>query len=193
MRLGAISLLRWSSACCLALFGASCHSGCAIFLPYVYPSANNRSDESLAKAIAYANDAKAQYLTAQNAYCGTATIIPLVAIPLAATGLGLGITGTTGAAVTALGLAAGTSVAGGVWIQNKPREMAYNLGYQAINCLLQSVEPFQAAASDDFHLAIFGSATTTPPTPSLGELRALLFAQIQQLRVAATPLDEANG
>jgi hypothetical protein len=163
-----------------------CLGGCAVFLPYVHPKAGSESDASLAKAIAYANSVKSDYLTAQNAYAGTATVLPLVAIPLAASGLGLAMVGTTGAAITALGLAAGTSVAGGVWLQNKPREMAYNLGYQAINCLLQSVEPFQAAAADDFHRAVFGDRKTTPPSLSLAELRVRLEAQIEKLRIAAS-------
>src|SRR5438132_426751 len=118
-------MVRWLSGLSIALVSALCLSGCALFLPYVHPSAGARRDASLADAIAYANDAKNEYMKAQNAYAGTATIIPYIAIPLAAASLGLAITGTTGAPVTALGLAAGTGVAGGAWIQNKPREMAY--------------------------------------------------------------------
>jgi hypothetical protein len=164
--------------------------GCAVFHPYVRPDSAKRSDESLAAAIEYATAAKDRYMAAQNAYAGTATIIPYVALPLAAAGLGLGMTGGSTVAITALGLATGTSVAAGVWVQNKPREMAYNLGYQAVNCLLQSVEPFQAAATRDFHDAVFGDGTISPRKRSLAEARANLQGEIARLRglIGADPV-----
>src|SRR5207253_573501 len=52
---------------------------------------------------------------------------------------------------------------------------------QAVNCLLQSVEPFQAAASVEFHDAVFGKAN--PRKKSLAEERANLSGQIARLRL----------
>jgi hypothetical protein len=147
--------LRLLSVVLCPLLLASCSS--ALFAPYVRPDPAKRVDTSLAHAIKYANDTKDRYLSAAQQYAATSTIIPYVAIPLAAAALGMGMTGTTGAPITALGLGAGTAVAIGGWSQNKPREMAYNLGYQSITCLLKTVEPLQPAAAGGFQQAVFGA------------------------------------
>ncbi len=102
----------------------------------------------LEEAVAYAESAKKAYRSALNEHSFLPNALPWGAIPMAAAALGLGISGTSGNPVTALGLTTATGLALGQWAQNKPREALYNIGFSAITCLLQSISPLRFIDSE---------------------------------------------
>jgi hypothetical protein len=129
----------------------------------------------LEEAIAYAESAKKAYQRALSEHTLLPNALPWVAIPMAAAALGLGISGISGDPITALGLTTAAGLALGQWVQNKPREALYNLGFNAITCLLQSIAPWRFTDSGALRAAFMGER-------SLGAQRAKLAADLEVLR-----------
>lgn len=149
--------------------------GCSLFSPYVEPELprptavvvyNTRGDKQsgikkieplhLEEAVVYAESAKTAYQNALNEHAFLPNALPWVTIPMAAAALGLGISGASGDPITALGLTTATGLALGQWVQNKPREALYNLGMNAITCLLQSIAPLPLIDSKALERAFVG-------------------------------------
>mgnify|MGYP003862266383 FL=1 len=104
----------------------------------------------LNSAIDYANLGKDAYANALgeqaefNSYLG----IGLTALGGAALGLGVAGGGTT--AITILGLTGASAYGVGSFLENKPRQRAYILGYNAINCAVEAVLPLNVCSSPSY-------------------------------------------
>ena len=94
---------------------------------------------TLSDAIAYADNAKAAYKIALGDQARLPNLLALGLIPLGAAALGLGITGGSSAAITALGLTGAAGYAGGTWLSSKPQQRAYVAGYNAVVCTVEAV------------------------------------------------------
>jgi hypothetical protein len=79
----------------------------------LYPLDSYRDDHQVHSAVAYAEYAKDQYLSAKAQSADLPATFAAFLIPLGGAALGLGMTGNSGAPVTALGLAGATSLGGG--------------------------------------------------------------------------------
>jgi hypothetical protein len=112
------------------------------------PSTATRECE-VARALGYANQANDKYLHAQAQYEGLPATFGLVAIPLAAASLALGIQGESGAPVTGLGVGTATAIGLGSFLQNKDRESVYTTGAEGIQCLIANMEPYTRVPSID--------------------------------------------
>lgn len=129
----------------------------------------------LEEAIAYAESAKKAYQRALSEHTLLPNALPWVTIPMAAAALGLSISGISGDPITALGLTTAAGLALGQWVQNKPREALYNLGFNAITCLLQSIAPWRFTDSGALRAAFMGER-------SLGAQRAKLAEDLEVLQ-----------
>jgi hypothetical protein len=103
----------------------------------------------VARALGYAQQANDKYLHAQAQYEGLPGVFGLVAIPVAAASLALGIQGEGGAPVTGLGVGTATAIGLGSFLQNKDRESVYTTGAEGIQCLISNMEPYTRVPSID--------------------------------------------
>lgn len=175
--------------------------GCALFVPYVKPS-EPRPEPSATKpvalwqAIKYADSTKAAYQSALRQYGAIPGAVAVPIIGMSAAALGLGITGTSGAAITALGLAGASSLGAATWYQNKPREGVYIAGYNAVTCLVESTKSVQlpSVVEEHLQLALFGDPKALQPLQRLGllALRAKLAAQIRVVEASRTEVSNAD-
>jgi hypothetical protein len=114
-----------------------------------YPVEAYRDDKQLRSALAYAEYAKDQYLAAKAQSADLPAPLASFLIPLGGAALGLGMTGNSGAPVTALGLAGATTLGLGSLLQNKDREKVYITGAEGVQCLLNNMAPFTHTQGQD--------------------------------------------
>ncbi len=112
------------------------------------PSKATRECE-VARALGYAQQANDKYLQAQAQYEGLPGVFGLIAIPVAAASLALGIQGESGGPVTGLGVGTATAIGLGSFLQNKDRESVYTTGAEGIQCLIANMEPYTRVPSID--------------------------------------------
>lgn len=91
--------------------------------------------------IQYAENAKAAYMSALGYQSQLASWLGIGLIPVAAAALGLGMTGQSPAAITALGLTAASGYAVGTWLYSKPNQRAWVAGYNATTCAVDAISP----------------------------------------------------
>ncbi len=103
----------------------------------------------VARALGYAQQANDEYLHAQAQYEGLPGVFGLIAIPVAAASLALGIQGESGGPVTGLGVGTATAIGLGSFLQNKDRESVYTTGAEGIQCLISNMEPYTRVPSID--------------------------------------------
>jgi hypothetical protein len=91
--------------------------------------------------IRYAENAKAAYMSAIGHQSELSSWLGLGLIPIAATALGLGMTGQDPTAVIVLGLTATSGYAAGTWLYSKPNQKAWLAGYNATTCAVDAISP----------------------------------------------------
>lgn len=148
-------------------------AGCALLDPYPTrpprPWQGPNAPPTLPDALAYSSTAKENLrgMLKENAELRSSLGVGL--IPLGAAALGLGVTGGSTVAVTVLGLTGASAYGIGTWLQNGPRERAYVLGYNAIQC------------AEDLSIPLSGDPT----------LRAAAEGALQQIDEHVTTADVA--
>jgi hypothetical protein len=110
--------------------------------PNLWGADTFRDDRQLTSAIAYAEYAKDQYMTAKRQGGTIPPFLATVLAPLSGAALALGSLGTGSTAVTALGVAGGSIVGVGSVVQSKDREKIYVTGAEGIQCMLTNMEPY---------------------------------------------------
>ena len=143
----------------------------------------------LEEAIAYAESAKKAYQRALSEHTLLPNALPWIAIPMAAATLGLSISGTSGDPITALGLMSATGLALGQWVQNKPREALYNVGFNTITCLLQSIAPLPLIDSLALERAFTGHDSLRARLGKLAENLERLKSQIANVEAQQMPAE----
>ncbi len=169
--------------------------GCALLDPHVHApnllqasaEAENPQDPyagEFAAAEREANAQRRQYLSAVSQYALLRNGTPLVAGGLGLGALLLGIT-DTGSADLRLGLASGAAATLGLssLYDNRPRQLIYIGGIEAIGCAIATVTPLRMRASElarlDADLARLRSALAALPPPS-GPATARLAAAAER-------------
>jgi hypothetical protein len=112
----------------------------------------------LNKAINYANKGKDKYAEALGEQAEFNSYLGIGLTALGAAALGLGVTGGGATAITVLGLTGASAYGVGSFLENKPRQRAYILGYNAINCAVDAVLPLNVRPStgyDNFSNALY--------------------------------------
>ncbi len=109
------------------------------------------SDAGLSEAISYAEGVKYKYRDALGDEAVFSNVLGTGLIALGAATLGLGITGAGTTAITILGLTGSTGYAIGAWLENKPRQQAYIMGYNATNCAIEAVLPLYFASQNPLY------------------------------------------
>src|SRR5690349_8080357 len=147
--------LRLAILCVVALQGLS---GCAFYQFRVWPdygllsrsvSATGSASEqqwaaanaSLSESLAVGEDLEGKYERYARTHERTIPVLATILIPITATVAGLAITGTTGAPVTALSLAGGSSFAYGTVLSSTQRERIYAQAKTATRCLINVYHP----------------------------------------------------
>lgn len=92
-------------------------------------------------AIKYAYSARAAYKNALGNQSQLASWLGIGLIPISAAALGLGITGKSPGAITALGLTGASGYAVGTWLYSKPNQRAWVVGYNATTCAVDAILP----------------------------------------------------
>ncbi len=124
-------------------------------------------------ALGYAQQANDKYLQAQAQYEGLPGVFGLVAIPVAAASLALGIQGVSGGAVTGLGVGTATAIGLGSFLQNKDRESVYTTGAEGIQCLISNMEPYTRVPSIDLSVLDWNMHSTFETHSYVGEYQDL--------------------
>jgi peptidoglycan hydrolase-like protein with peptidoglycan-binding domain len=136
--------LRTTAALTICLLAVS---GCAsIINPHVDIAQDNPTPVgtvSFDSAEKYANNAKAKYRAALGEHAQFNRLLGASLIPLGAATLGLGITGVSTEAVTALGLAGAAGYGEGVWLESTPTQRAYVAGYNTTVCAVEAMIPLK--------------------------------------------------
>ena len=158
-----------------------------------------RATPSITNAIIYAETLRENYYEAMGDHSRLNLLVGLALVPLTATAIGLGATGTSSDAVLALGLTGASLLGGHNLLYNKPRQASYAAGAGAINCVLtlyvplvvasRYVDEIQAAivqVSDDISAAERILADHPEMHPQLDLLREAVAA-------AKTARDRANA
>jgi hypothetical protein len=127
----------------------------------------------VARALGYAQQANDKYLYAQAQYEGLPGVFGLVAIPVAAASLALGIQGEGGAPVTGLGVGTATVIGLGSFLQNKDRESVYTTGAEGIQCLISNMEPYTRVPSIDLSVLDWNLHSTFESGSYQGEYQDL--------------------
>jgi len=117
--------------------------------PYVKIEARpNSHPVPLNTAINYANNGKDNYAEALGEQAEFNSYLGIGLTALGASALGLGVVGTgSTTAITVLGLTGASAYGIGSFLENKPRQRAYILGYNAINCAIEAVLPLNVNSS----------------------------------------------
>jgi hypothetical protein len=132
---------------CLGVMLLLLASGCAgIVNPHIKwdPPAGNIPDATaltLDYAIKYADSARAAYKNALGNQSQLASWLGIGLIPIAATALGLGMSGNSPGAITVLGLTTASGYAVGTWLYSKPNQRAWVVGYNATTCAVEAILP----------------------------------------------------
>ena len=103
-------------------------------------------------AIEYANNARAEYVRAGSVYSSTPGVLASVLIPVGGAALALGIEGIASGVVTGLGVGGASLLGMGTFYQHKDREIVYNTGANAIDCLSGTMQPFTDVSDDTLFL-----------------------------------------
>ena len=103
-------------------------------------------------AIEYANNARAEYLRAGRVYSSTPGVLASVLIPAGGAAIALGVEGIASGVVTGLGVGGASLLGMATFYQHKDREVVYNTGATAIDCLLTTMQPFTNVSDDTLHL-----------------------------------------
>lgn len=103
----------------------------------VIPASKFKLDDG----IQYAENAKAAYKDAIGNQSYLTSWLGIGLIPVAATALGLGMTGHSPTAVTVLGLTAASGYAVGTLLYSKPNQQAWVAGYNATTCAVDAISP----------------------------------------------------
>lgn len=102
-------------------------------------------------AINYANKGKDNYAEALGEQAEFNSYLGIGLTALGASALGLGVVGAGTTAITVLGLTGASAYGIGSFLENKPRQRAYILGYNAINCAIEAVLPFNVNSSLNYN------------------------------------------
>ena len=124
-------------------------TSCSLLNPHVKwdtPKGDNgevipASKFTIDKGIEYAENAKTAYKDALANESYLTSFLGIGLIPIAATALGLGMTGHHPTAVTVLGLTAASGYAVGTLLSRKPNQRAWVAGYNATSCTIDAVLP----------------------------------------------------
>ena len=135
---------------------AMASGGCAILNPHVRPWHHPKMSDKhgvqyagdLPRAIDYANDVRASYYSAVGQQSYLRNGVALSVIPMSAAALGLGITGGTQEAITALGLGGASAFGIGTYLFSEPRQRIYLAGSQAVGCAILAVTPYLTRTRD---------------------------------------------
>ena len=138
-------------------------SSCSMMNPYI--DIGDRPQDNtilLSKAIDYANKGKDEYTNALGEQAEFNSYLGIGLTALGAAALGLGITGGSTTAITILGLTGASAYGVGSFLENKPRQRAYILGYNALNCAVEAVLPLNISLPlyEKFSQALHGSSAT---------------------------------
>ena len=172
-----------ASGLCLVLL-AGCSS---LYDPHITLNDTPSGAVSFEAAEIYANDAKDKYREALGEYSRFNKLLGASLIPLGAATLGLGITGASSTAVTALGLTGATGFGLGSWLQSTPTQQAYIGGHNATNCAIEAMLPLKVVSI---------STNPTPPADDSNqpgsEIPATLdAAQLQKFRQSLGEIDSS--
>jgi hypothetical protein len=166
-------------------------SGCALVNPHVrWTSPVDPVPKTITDGIRYADAAKDAYKGALGHQSKLASWLGIGLIPLGAAALGLGMTGGSPAAVTALGLAGAAGFGTGTWLQSRPNQRAWVAGYNATTCAVEAVRPLLYV---EWNRDAIDKATTALDVAiakldtSLGKARAELLRVVAE---RSTPLDD---
>jgi len=127
-------------------------TGCSLVNPYVFPE-GSQAEKFRAKtvpmdvALEYSATAKDRYREALRDQARLQSWLALGLIPLSAAAIGLGATGGSPHAVLALGLTGASAFGAGVWLSNKPRQLAYVAGIKAVTCAEDAVAPLDVSGT----------------------------------------------
>ena len=87
-------------------------------------------------------------MRAGSVYSSTPGVLASVLIPVGGAALALGIEGIASGVVTGLGVGGASLLGMGTFYQHKDREIVYNTGATAIDCLLSAMQPFTNVSDD---------------------------------------------
>ena len=137
-------------------------SSCTLIDPYVEITGTDRpeGDVKIDQAISYANKVKTAYREGLSDHAKLKNLLGVGLIPLGAATLGLGIADVSSEAVTGLGLTGAAAYGIGTFLESKPTQQAYVLGYNATNCAIDAVLPFQFEEADPVLTAFTGAYQT---------------------------------
>lgn len=120
-------------------------ASCSLFRPYsFYPAAPDDARSDIDIAIGYANSVRDSYLGAADDQASLSTLGGPTLIAIGAAAAGLGITGTSGNALTALTLSGAAGYGTLNWLRSPTREEAYVLGSRALTCVINAAQPAQS-------------------------------------------------
>lgn len=139
-------------------------SGCSLVNPHVtWDRPSEGQSVTLQAANEYANRAIVAYKEAAGDQAMLTSGLGLGLIPLSAAALGLGITGASSDAITALGLTGAAGFGAANWLSSKPRQLVYLAGMQAMTCAKDAMRPldFSDARLTNFQSDLYGDASTS--------------------------------
>ena len=111
-------------------------------LPTPKDSADGGSRITVSQGTNYARQIEQEYIGAKAQYGSVASSLGVLIIPAGASALALGAEGISSTAVTALGFGSAALLGEGYWLTNKPREKVYMTGASALECLIDTMQPF---------------------------------------------------
>ena len=100
------------------------------------------------QGVNYARQIEQEYIGAKAEYGSVASTLGIFIIPAGASALALGAEGVSATAVTGLGVGTAALLGEGYWLTNKPREKVYMTGASALECLIDTMEPFDEQQTD---------------------------------------------
>ena len=115
---------------------------------------------SLKQALDYAEQVKSAYRGAVRDQAQLQALLGLGLIPLTAAAIGLGATGASPNAVLALGLTGAAGLGTGMWLYNKPHQLAWIAGLKAVTCAEDAMAPLDVASDFDVVVGDLRSALT---------------------------------
>ena len=134
-----------AAACAAVVLAAVFAPGCSLMNSHVTWQAPKtseiRQDVSLPYAIAYADMAKAAYRKKLGENAALTKWMGIGLIPLAAAAAGVGVTGASTDAFTALSLTGAAGLGLATWLDSKPEQRALVVGYNATSCAVDAVLP----------------------------------------------------
>lgn len=124
--------------------------GCSLTNPNVTWDGPNTTDGvvTLRDAMDYADNGIKKYREAIGEHSELRSYTGIGLIPITAAAAGLGITGVSPEAVTALGLTAASGYSISVWLDSKPRQRIYILGINALSCAKTAMAPLDFSTSE---------------------------------------------